>query len=245
MAGALARQLTGREDALIRLDMSEYSEPHTVARIVGSPAGYVGYGEQPQLLAALRRNPAGVLLLDEIEKAHPAIHRLFLQVFDAGRLTDAAGESYSLSNITIIATANTGRERHGGVLGFTAASPQRRTALPWETLKGWFTTEFLNRFDEIVLFQPLAKDAAREILRTVVLARANRRLEAHGVTLELTPAAEDAVLQAGYSEEFGVRHLHRAFEDRIMSAVLARLDEPRASRIIRIDGPEVLRAAAE
>jgi ATP-dependent Clp protease ATP-binding subunit ClpC len=219
IAEALARQLTGRDDALIRVDMSELTEPHSVARLIGSPAGYIGYGEQSALLAGLRRSPSGVLLLDEIEKAHANVHRLFLQVFDSGRLTDATGQTYSLSHLTIVATANLAGASTAKTLGFTPPAATSGLELPWPLLKSVFPIELLNRFDEIVQLKPLSRETAREILRRCVLRAANRRLAGRGVQIELSPETEEAVLAEGYSLEFGVRHLQRAFEEKVLMPV--------------------------
>ncbi|MFZ5926399.1 MAG: AAA family ATPase [Acidobacteriota bacterium] len=242
LAGSLARHLTGRDDSLIRLDMSEFSESHTVARIIGSPAGYVGYEDQPQVLAELSRNRSGVLLLDEIEKAHPAVHRLWLQALDAGRLTDARGNQYSLSTITIVATANTGPARQASGIGFAVAS-REGAEVPWDLLKSWFSTDLLSRFDEIVMFRPIDRRTAREILRRIIVKRANQRLAQHGVRLELSEEAEEALLNQGHSEQFGVRLLERVFEERVMAVILGRLDRKLDGDVIRIEASEI--AAAE
>lgn len=229
LAEALAETLTGTRDLLIRVNMSEFSEPHTVSRLIGSPAGYVGYGDEPQLTRGLRRCPTGVLLLDEFEKAHPAVHRLFLEAFDSGRITDATGQTFSLSTITIVATANIrcapGARRH---LGFHDEA-QPASALDdqpmVQALTAHFPLELLNRFDEIVEFHPLTEENAREILRRRVLEIASRNLQdRRQAELVLTPEAEDLILRRGFSETFGVRKLQRTFEDMVLDPLARDVD---------------------
>jgi len=224
LAEALAECLTGTRDLLMRIDMSEFSEAHTISRLIGSPAGYVGYGDEPQLIRDLKRCPTGVLLLDEFEKAHPAIHRLFLQAFDSGRLTDAVGETYSLATITIVATANvraaSGTRHHLGFQAGAESAPTHDDGPLVHALSAHFSLELVNRFDEIVEFQPLTEGIALAILRQRILGVASRNLrERRHVELVLSPDAENLILRQGFSEDFGVRHLQRAFEDLVLNPI--------------------------
>lgn len=231
LALALAKALTGREDRAIRIDMSEYAEQHRISALIGSPPGYVGYSDEPHLLAELRRSPSGVLVLDEFEKAHPAVHRLFLQVFDSGRLTSALGETFSLANITIICTSNVWASHADTGLGFLPGGRRRPSEIPWDLLKTYFPLELLNRFDEIIVFRPIPRETARCILEQRILAEARRRLERQtGAVLEAEPAALELILERGYSPELGVRHLHRAFQDLALRAIARALDREPAGR---------------
>ncbi len=234
LALALAKALTGREDRCIRIDMSEFAEEHRISGLIGSPPGYVGYDDQPRLLLELRRCSGGVLLLDEFEKAHPAVHRLFLQVFDSGRLTSARGETFSLSHMTIICTSNIWEGGSVGRIGFSPDARSSRPAIPWDLLKRHLPAELLNRFDEIVVFQPISHAIAAEILEKRILAPTRERLmREYGVVLEITPEAVDAILRHGYSPEFGVRHLQRIFQDLALHKIVRALDSsPPGSRIV-------------
>ena len=226
LAEALSETLTGSSDHCIRLDMSEFSEEHAVSRLIGSPAGYVGYGDPSPLIQGLRRSASGVLLLDEFEKAHPNVHRLFLQVFDSGRLTDAGGETYSLSNMTIIATANI-FEKPAASFGFISAKspPSTSSGQQVKLLRAFFPVELINRFDDIVVFNSLDRNMAEKILHQRVLPLASQNLKTRlGVDLKLSAVAEALVLDKGYSEELGVRNLQRAFEEVILKPLAQHLE---------------------
>jgi ATP-dependent Clp protease ATP-binding subunit ClpA len=217
LAKVMTQSLTGKMDHLIRIDMSEYSEAHTISRLIGSPPGYIGFHEEPQLVQGLRRSPQGVLLLDEFEKAHPQIHRLFLQIFDEGRFTDAQGGKHSLAHITVVATANIGARPAAASIGFGESPAGQGGGIPWDELQAVFPVELLNRFDEILVFNPLSREVVRRIITDCLIIQANRILAQQGaVPLQLTDADIDAILQRGYSHELGARNLARTFERMVM-----------------------------
>ena len=230
----LATQIFGSEDAMIRLDMSEYMESHTVSKLIGSAPGYVGYDEGGQLTEAVRRQPYSVLLFDEIEKAHPDIFNLLLQVLDDGRLTDAQGRTVDFKNTIIIMTSNIGSkviEKGGTGLGFAFADNQaeaeynRIRNLVNEDLKQYFRPEFLNRLDEIIVFRQLTKPEVQQIADILLAEIANRIAEQREITLEFTPAFKDKVVTEGYDPSYGARPLRRAImrllEDSLAEAILA------------------------
>lgn len=239
LASRLARALSGRDDALFRIDMSEFSDSHTASRLLGAPPGYIGYDEAPLLSRAVDACAGGVLLLDEFEKAHPQVHRLFLQIFDAGRATDSTGRTLSFSSLTIIATCNVGGDT-GPALGFLAGSEAEALAtsgkVPTSALRRVFPVELLNRFDAVVPFRALDRDDARAILGEVILRDANANLRReYGIELELSAGALELLLDSGYSVEYGVRDLQRAYR-RIVSVPLAPLVTGLAGRgRIRVD----------
>ena len=222
---ALAEFMFGKEDAMIRLDMSEFMERHTVARLVGAPPGYVGYDEGGQLTEAVRRKSYCVILLDEIEKAHPDVFNILLQVFDDGHLTDAKGRRVDFRNAIIVMTSNIGAEtiRKGSSMGFatkTDESKQReqnyagmKEKLLGE-LKKNFRPEFLNRIDGVVVFHSLSKENIRKIV-DLMLASPIKQLAEKGITLEVTDSAKDFLGEKGYDEVFGARPLRRAIQDRV------------------------------
>jgi ATP-dependent Clp protease ATP-binding subunit ClpC len=221
LARALAVALFGEEDRMVRLDMSEYGERHTVARMVGAPPGYVGYGEAGQLTEAVRRRPYSVLLLDEIEKAHPDVFNVLLQVLEDGRLTDGQGRTVDFRNTVVIMTSNVGSElitSRGTTLGFdTVREPDsdadtaalREKIMP--RLREVFRPEFLNRIDEIIVFRRLDPDQLATIT-DLLLAATRRRLEAQDVSVEFTPAAVRRIAELGYQPEFGARPLRRTIQ---------------------------------
>jgi ATP-dependent Clp protease ATP-binding subunit ClpC len=229
LAKALASSLFGDEKAMLRFDMSEFGERHTVARLVGAPPGYVGYDEAGQLTERVRRNPYSVVLFDEIEKAHPDVFNLLLQVLDDGRLTDGQGRTVDFRNAVIIMTSNLGSEflaSRGGALGFVANSNEPNGLRAEKELRErvmgklreTMRPEFLNRIDEIVLFRKLDRDELREIARLLVKAT-SARLDGRGITLTLTDAAIDWIVENGYEPEYGARPLRRVIqrelEDRV------------------------------
>lgn len=220
LARVLAEQLFDSREAMTRIDMSEYMEKHSVSRLVGAPPGYVGYEEGGQLTEAVRRKPYSVVLLDEIEKAHPDVFKLFLQVFDDGRLTDNKGTTVSFANTLIIMTSNLGSDL------ITRAEQEHSEALPElvETLlKGKFPPEFLNRLDETLIFKPLSKANLEQILE-LQLNDLSTRLAEEGYALEVTPETRAALIEEGYDPEFGARPLKRTIQ--------RRLETPLARRII-------------
>lgn len=224
-AESLAKAMSGREDALFRIDMSEFSDPHTAARLLGAPPGYIGYDDTPLLSRAVDTCAGGVLLLDEFEKADPKVHRIFLQILDAGRATDSTGRNLSFSALTIIATCNVGSSLPA--LGFLADSEKVKleaaSKLPMTALRRVFPVELLNRFDAIVNFRALDRDDARAILTDSIIRDINLNLEKeYALQLKISDEAMDFILKEGYSTEFGVRDLSRAFK-RLVSVPLAEI----------------------
>ncbi|AVX32251.1 ATP-dependent Clp protease ATP-binding subunit ClpC [Carboxydocella thermautotrophica] len=220
LAKALAEALFGDEDAMIRLDMSEYMEKHTVARLVGAPPGYVGYDEGGQLTEAVRRKPYSVVLLDEMEKAHPDVFNVLLQVLEDGRLTDGKGRTVDFRNTVVIMTSNVGANliKKEASLGFKAGEAEdKRDAYEkmkdklMDQLKHTFRPEFLNRIDEIIVFHPLEEEHIQQIV-DLMLAALNKRLQDFGVQVEVTPAAKEVLVKKGYDPAFGARPLRRAIQ---------------------------------
>jgi ATP-dependent Clp protease ATP-binding subunit ClpC len=221
LARALTEALFGGEAPLIRLDMSEFQERHMVSRLVGAPPGYVGYEEAGQLTEAVRRRPYSVVLLDEIEKAHPDVFNILLQVLDDGRLTDGQGRTVDFKNTVLIMTSNLGSDlisRQGAVLGFGSDSARsgdaQETALNEQLmrrLRESFRPEFLNRIDEIIVFRQLDRDELRQITR-LLLEETRRRLHAQDVRLEFTDGAVDWIADRGYQPEFGARPMRRTIQ---------------------------------
>jgi ATP-dependent Clp protease ATP-binding subunit ClpA len=217
LARALAAEVFGSEDHLIRVDMSEYMEKHAVSRMVGAPPGYVGYDQEGQLTGKLRRRPHSVVLLDELEKAHPEVFDLFLQVFDAGRLTDAQGHTIDAQHAIWIMTSNVGTEMlgrsmpsgfHAGIKG-TGQEMQRERLM--ERLRQTFRPEFLNRIDEVIIFHPLDQEQARAITYLQINDLASRLLE-QGLILHVNESAVDLLCKEGFSQTQGARPLRRAIE---------------------------------
>jgi len=247
---ALAERLFATEKALVRIDMSEYREPHTVARLIGSPPGYVGYGEGGQLTEPVRRRPYSVILLDEIEKAHPEVWNVLLQVLDDGRLTDGEGRTVDFTNTVIAMTSNLGAGRAKRPLGFTGDTVEdSATERMQEAVKRAFLPEFLNRIDEIVTFEALSREQVREICRLVVGRVADRMREEHGVSLEASDELIARLAEDGFDEEFGARplkrHVRRTLEKELTRAILdGRIGEGAAvSAGLGQDGEVVLQVA--
>lgn len=226
---ALAAYFFGSEEAMIRLDMSEFMERHTVSKLIGSPPGYVGYNEGGQLTEAVRRRPYTVVLFDEIEKAHPDVFNMLLQILEDGRLTDAKGRTVDFKNTLIIMTSNIGSkviEKGGGGLGFElsiedAAEAQynRIRNLVMEELKNYFRPEFLNRLDEIIVFRQLIKEEVKEISE-ILLKEVFHRLTEKGITLEVTDRFKELLVEEGFNPSYGARPLRRAIM-RLLEDVLA------------------------
>jgi ATP-dependent Clp protease ATP-binding subunit ClpC len=228
LAKSLASYFFGSEDAMIRLDMSEYMERHTVSKLIGSPPGYVGYNEGGQLTEAVRRRPYTVVLFDEIEKAHPDVFNMLLQILEDGRLTDAKGRTVDFKNTLLIMTSNIGSkviEKGGGGLGFefgenlAESQYNRIRSLVNEELKQYFRPEFLNRLDEIIVFRQLTKDEVKEISE-IMLNEVFGRLTEQGITLQVTDKFKDRLVEEGYSPSYGARPLRRAIM-RLLEDVLA------------------------
>jgi ATP-dependent Clp protease ATP-binding subunit ClpC len=242
LAQALAEFMFGDKNALVRLDMSEFMEKHNVSRLVGAPPGYVGYEEGGQLTERIRRRPYAVLLLDEIEKAHPDVYNILLQIMDEGRLTDSFGRMIDFKNVVIIMTSNIGAEliKNNTGFGFGKKTPEanyeKMRDMLHKEVERHFRPEFLNRIDDIIVFKPLSK----ENLQTIVdfeLSKVFKRLTEHGFKLELTDRAKEFIIEKGYNPEFGARPLRRAIEhyieDPLSEAVLR--GEFKGKNTIRID----------
>ncbi|WP_309068542.1 ATP-dependent Clp protease ATP-binding subunit, partial [Microbacterium sp.] len=218
LAKALASSLFDDEGAIVRFDMSEFGERHTVARLVGAPPGYVGYDEAGQLTERVRRNPYSIVLFDEIEKAHPDVFNLLLQVLDDGRLTDGQGRTVDFRNTVIVMTSNLGSEflaSRAGAIGFTSGGrefdDEDLRARVMGRLRESMRPEFLNRIDEIVLFRKLEKEQLHEIV-SLMLGATRARLGAREIALEVTPAAVDWLAERGYEPEYGARPLRRLIQ---------------------------------
>ncbi|PZO22954.1 MAG: ATP-dependent chaperone ClpB [Leptolyngbya foveolarum] len=217
LARALAAFLFDTEEALIRLDMSEYMEKNSVSRLVGAPPGYVGYEEGGQLSEAVRRRPYSVVLLDEVEKAHPDVFNILLQVLDDGRITDSQGRTVDFRNTVIVMTSNIGSEHILDVSGDDSKFEEMQT-LVLGALRSHFRPEFLNRIDDLILFHALSKKELRNIV-TIQLKRIYRLLSDQKITLEMTEAAVDHVADAGYDPSYGARPLKRAIQREIENPI--------------------------
>jgi len=231
---SLASYFFGSEEAMIRLDMSEFMERHTVSKLIGSPPGYVGFNEGGQLTEAVRRRPYTVVLFDEVEKAHPDVFNLLLQLLEDGRLTDSKGRTVDFKNTLLIMTSNIGSkviEKGGGGLGFEFSGDSvedsqynRIKSLVNEELKQYFRPEFLNRLDEIIVFRQLTKNEVKEIAE-IMLQEVFARLEEKGIKLSVTDAFKERLVEEGYNPSYGARPLRRAvmrlLEDSLAEEVLS------------------------
>ena len=223
LSKTLARALFGREEDLIRVDMSEYMEKHSVSKIIGSPPGYVGFGEGGQLSEQIRRHPYSVILFDEIEKAHPDVFNILLQVLDDGHITDSNGRKVDFKNTVIIMTSNAGANRiiapkH---LGFSvdntdkAKNHERMKKGVMEEVKQIFRPEFLNRIDETIVFAVLTKEEVKKIAKLFIDELKVRLLSEHQITLKITSSAMDLLADKGYDENYGARPLRRVIQNEI------------------------------
>ncbi|MGT2925794.1 ATP-dependent Clp protease ATP-binding subunit [Streptococcus cuniculipharyngis] len=213
----LAIELFGSADSMIRFDMSEYMEKHAVAKLVGAPPGYVGYDEAGQLTEKVRRNPYSLILLDEVEKAHPDVMHMFLQVLDDGRLTDGQGRTVSFKDTIIIMTSNAGTGKVEASVGF-GASREGRTNSVLNQLGDFFSPEFMNRFDGIIEFQALSKENLLTIV-DLMLASVNDRLANNGIHLDVTDKVKEKLVDLGYDPKMGARPLRRTIQDHIEDAI--------------------------
>ena len=246
LAKALAANVFGTEEAMIRLDMSEFMEGHTVSKLIGSPPGYVGYGEGGQLTEAVRRKPYSVVLFDEIEKAHPDVFNLMLQLLDDGRLTDAQGRTVNFNNTLVIMTSNVGSrvvEKGGSGFGFEFASQadaqySRMQASVNEELKQVFRPEFLNRLDEIIVFRQLTRDEVKQIADLLIRDVATN-LTDRGIALQVTDRVKDRLVVEGYNPSYGARSLRRVItrllEDALAEALLAGTIKEGDTAIVDLD----------
>ncbi len=236
LARALAEAMFGSEDAMLRLDMSEYMEKHAVSRMIGSPPGYVGYDEGGQLTEKVRRKPYSVILLDEIEKAHPDVFNILLQILEDGRLTDGQGRTVDFRNSVVIMTSNVGaQDLHATKkVGFTSAIDEaenysRMKERVMEQLKHTFRPELMNRIDEIIVFSSLNEEELKQII-DLLLMDLTERVKENGYTLEISAAAREIIMKEGYEPAYGARPLKRALqklvEDRISEEILKKTVEP-------------------
>ncbi|MBE5973570.1 MAG: ATP-dependent Clp protease ATP-binding subunit [Paenibacillaceae bacterium] len=232
LSKALAEAMFGMDSALIRVDMSEYMEKHSVSKIIGSPPGYVGYDEGGQLSEKVRRNPYSVILFDEIEKAHPDVFNILLQVLDDGHITDAQGRKIDFKNTVIIMTSNAGAENiiSPKRLGFGAAADEKADYKlmkdrVMEEVKKLFKPEFVNRIDEIIVFHPLNKTHMKDIVTIMMKDIMKRTSEQMSITIEIDEAAKDYLIQKGYDEKYGARPLRRtiqsSLEDKLAEEILS------------------------
>ena len=213
----LAIELFGSADSMIRFDMSEYMEKHSVAKLVGAPPGYVGYDEAGQLTEKVRRNPYSLILLDEVEKAHPDVMHMFLQVLDDGRLTDGQGRTVSFKDAIIIMTSNAGTGKAEASVGFGAAREGRTNSVLGE-LGNFFSPEFMNRFDGIIEFKSLSKDNLLQIVE-LMLTDVNKRLSSNNIHLDVTDKVKEKLVDLGYDPKMGARPLRRTIQDYIEDAI--------------------------
>jgi ATP-dependent Clp protease ATP-binding subunit ClpC len=246
---ALAAYFFGSEDTMVRLDMSEFMERHTVAKLIGSPPGYVGYSEGGQLTEAVRRKPYTVVLFDEVEKAHPDIFNLMLQILEDGRLTDSKGRTIDFKNTIIIMTSNVGskviEKGSAGGLGFEVSGENnessqysRIAAMVNDELKQYFRPEFLNRLDEIIVFQQLTKDDVREIA-VIMIKDLSKRLSDQGLRLEVTERVNNKLVDQGFNPIYGARPLRRAvmslLEDNLANKFLHEPFKPGSTVVVDLD----------
>lgn len=213
----LAIELFGSADSMIRFDMSEYMEKHSVAKLVGAPPGYVGYDEAGQLTEKVRHNPYSLILLDEVEKAHPDVMHMFLQVLDDGRLTDGQGRTVSFKDAIIIMTSNAGTGKTEASVGFGAAREGRTNSVLGE-LGNFFSSEFMNRFDGIIEFKALSKDNLLQIVE-LMLADVNKRLSSNNIRLDVTDKVKEKLVDLGYDPKMGARPLRRTIQDYIEDTI--------------------------
>jgi ATP-dependent Clp protease ATP-binding subunit ClpC len=238
LARTLAEFLFGDEDAMVRIDMSEYMEKHAVSRLVGSPPGYVGYDEGGQLTEAVRRKPYSVLLLDEIEKAHPDVFNILLQILEDGRLTDAQGHTVDFRNAIVIMTSNIGAKDIARNVSFGFGASDEETGTSYEDmkdrimgeLKKVFRPEFLNRIDEVIVFHKLTKDEIKEII-DLMITRVRAQVAEHELQLELTDDAKGLLAEKGWDPAMGARPLRRAIQRYI--------EDPLADEVLR-QGPDTI-----
>ena len=217
----IAEVMFNNEEALVRIDMSEYMEKHAVSKLIGSPPGYVGYDDAGQLTEKIRRKPYSVILLDEIEKAHPDVFNLFLQILDDGRIADSHGKIINFENTIIVMTTNSGTEFSSNKTGFARDTEVTMKDNVDKSLKQFFRPEFLNRIDETVVFKPLTKEELREII-DLMLNDITEKISEKNASITVTDAAKDLILESGYDVKFGARPLKRAIRS-LLEDKLAKL----------------------
>jgi ATP-dependent Clp protease ATP-binding subunit ClpC len=240
---SLAKEIMGSADSIIRLDMSEFDQPHTVSRLGGSPPGYVGYGEGGQLTEKVRRRPYSIVLLDEIEKAHPKIFDSFLSVFDEGHMTDGQGRKVDFKNTIIVMTSNIGTKEAAenktiGFRGSAVAEEENKKRKIMNELHKFFRPELLNRIDDIVVFKSLGKDSLHKIVDSELKVVADK-LADKDIELTWSPAMKDFVLQYGYDPEMGARPLRRAIQKYVEDPITDAILDDRVQNKIALDAEEI------
>jgi len=218
---------------MIRIDMSEYMEKHSVSRLIGAPPGYVGYEEGGQLTEQVRRHPYSVILFDEIEKAHPDVFNVLLQILEDGRLTDGKGRTVDFRNTVLVMTSNVGSS---AIYELAGNDPEAARKEAMEALRAAFRPEFINRIDEIVIFNPLGKEQLGKIVG-MLLKSVEKLLAERQITLELTPAAEELILREGYDPAYGARPLRRTIQRMIQDPLALQILEGKVlpGQRIRVD----------
>ncbi|HOJ64774.1 MAG TPA: tetratricopeptide repeat protein [Spirochaetota bacterium] len=214
LAKLIAEFLFGTQDKLITLNMAEFTEPHSVSKLIGAPPGYIGYDSPSFFSVKILENPSSVLLLDEIEKAHPEVLKIFLQIFDEGKITDTKGKTIFFSNVTIIMTSNAITSSSGN-LGF-GANEKIKTDIKLTEI---FPPEFVNKIDEVIMFNPITREVARDILIKLIIEKSKKIFEKRGININFDSTFIDYILEIGYSPKFGVRNLERVFEKEVMTSV--------------------------
>jgi ATP-dependent Clp protease ATP-binding subunit ClpB len=236
LARALAEFLFDDEQSMIRIDMSEYQEKHTVSRLIGAPPGYVGYEESGQLTEAVRRRPYSVVLFDEVEKAHPEVLNVMLQLLDDGRLTDGKGRTVDFKNTVVIMTSNIGSHfiAETAIKGEAMTEGVRREVM--DALRAHFRPEFINRVDDIIVFHALTRDQMRHII-DIQLRGLVKRLEDRKIHVELTDRAKDLIIEEGYDPTYGARPLKRTIQRRVLDPLAIRVlqGDFREGDSVRID----------
>ncbi|MFC7392176.1 ATP-dependent Clp protease ATP-binding subunit [Scopulibacillus cellulosilyticus] len=241
LAKSLAEEMFGDREAMIRLDMSEYMEKHSVSKLIGSPPGYVGHDEAGQLTERVRRKPYSIILLDEIEKAHPDVQNMFLQILDDGRLTDSQGRTVSFKDTVIIMTSNAGTSDKKVTVGFTGEDEKTKESNVLDQLSGYFRPEFLNRFDGIVQFNALTKDHLVEIV-DLMLTDIEEAATEQGIQLTVTDQAKQKLAELGYNPAFGARPLRRVLEEKVEDGIADLLLEKEDVKkvVVDVDGEDVV-----
>ena len=232
LAKQLALKMFGSEDAMIRFDMSEFMEQYSVSKLIGSAPGYVGYEEAGQLTERVRHNPYSLILLDEVEKAHPDVLNLFLQILDDGRLTDSQGRTVSFKDTIIIMTSNAGQGIKTASVGFAAENNKNEAEETRKVMRQYFKPEFLNRFDDIIQFHPLSKGNLLQIVN-LLLDKTNAMVSDQGLHIKVTDAAKDKLVEEGYDPEMGARPLRRVIQEEIEDKVADyKLDHTEAKQLV-------------
>ena len=225
----LAEELFDSVDSLVRLDMSEYMERHSVSKLIGSPPGYVGYDEAGQLTEKIRRKPYSVILFDELEKAHPDVLNVMLQILDDGRVTDAQGRVVNFENTVIVMTSNAGSDRRDGSVGFGRTTSEQNKEKALKALSDFLRPEFINRVDEIISFNRLSEDNFRGIAK-IMLEELKSNLEDRGISLHWDPSIVDYLVKKSYSLTYGARNLRRTIqkdlEDPIAEKIIDSFESP-------------------